>query len=333
MSPIAQPLERLCIVTPAHSSLVTGGSEYQIDCFLEALIPLRRYEIYYLTSMVRADPQIDSYRILRIGSQAHAPRFGYLTYAAPLYRTLLALRPNVIYQRVACGYSGVAAHYARRHGARFVWHVAHDSDVDPDGSLDGRNPVRRYLEKRSVEYAIRRASCIVTQTSHQAQLLERHYQRTADAVIPNFQPAPQEKPDKSGPLTVAWVASLKRWKQPEAFLRLAGVLSDLAGVRFAMVGPHAAGPREHGWMSSLLSRIEATPNVDYLGARSQAEVNELLARAHLFVNTSLHEGFPNTFIQAWAREAAVVSLHVNPDGLLDEGEVGVFCHGSEQRLA
>lgn len=331
MNATAQTLERLCIVTPAHSSSVTGGSEYQIDCLLGALIPLQRYEIYYLTSMVRADLHIDSYQIIRIG-EPRAPRFGYLTYALPLYRALLTLKPDVIYQRVACGYSGVAAYYARRHGARFVWHVAHDSDLVPDGSLDGRNPVRRYLEKRSVEYAIKHASCIVTQTAHQAQLLERYYQRKADAIIANFQPRPQEQLDKSGPLTVAWVASLKPWKQPEAFLRLASALSDLPEVRFVMVGPQAAGGGERKWLQSLLHLMRKTANVEYLGARTQNEVNELLARAHVFVNTSLYEGFPNTFIQAWARDTAVVSLHVDPDGLLERDHVGVFCHGSEQQL-
>ena len=50
------------------------------------------------------------------------------------------------------------------------------------------------------------------------------------------------------------------------------------------------------------------------------------------MNTSLHEGFPNTFIQAWMREVAVVSLHVDPDGVLSREGVGVHA-GTEQRLA
>jgi glycosyltransferase involved in cell wall biosynthesis len=333
VSPTTSTAPRLCIVTPAHSSTTVGGSEFQIDCLLEALIPQRRFEIYYLTSFVSSESANDSYRIVRIGEGVRAPRFGYLAHAAPLYRALSNLRPSVIYQRVAGGYSGISAHYARRHGARFVWHIAHDSDVVPDASLEGRNPLRRYLEKRSVEYAIRHADCIVAQTAYQALLLKQNYARAVDAVIPNFQPEPRESIDKSGPLTVLWIASLKPWKRPEAFVSLAAELGDLAGVRFVMVGPWAAGPGERSWAESLTSRIQSTPNLEYLGPRTQGEVNELLARAHVFVNTSLHEGFPNTFIQAWSRDVPIVSLHVDPDDLLAKGHLGLCCAGSEKRLA
>jgi glycosyltransferase involved in cell wall biosynthesis len=320
-------------VTPAHSSKIAGGSEFQIDCLLQVLVPQRRFEIYYLTSFAANESANDAYRIVRIGDGARAPRFGYLAHAAPLYRVLSNLRPSVIYQRVAGGYSGIAAHYARHHGARFVWHIAHDSDVIPDASLEGRNPLRRYLEKRSVEYAIRNASCIIAQTAYQAELLQANYGRKADALVPNFQPEPRESIDKSGPPTVLWIASLKPWKHPEMFVSLAAALRELPGVRFVMVGPWAAGAGERRWIESLTQRIQATPNLEYLGARSQSEVNELLARAHVFVNTSLHEGFPNTFIQAWSREVPIVSLHVDPDDLLRKEGLGVFCAGSEQRLA
>jgi glycosyltransferase involved in cell wall biosynthesis len=203
----------------------------------------------------------------------------------------------------------------------------------PNASLEGRNLLRRYLEKRSVEYAIRNADRIVTQTAHQARLLEQHYGRKADAIIPNFQPAPRETLDKSGPLTVVWIASLKPWKHPEAFVELAARLSDLPGVRFLLVGPWAAGGGQRRWVEELTQRMQRTANLEYLGPRTQAEVNAILATAHVFVNTSAHEGFPNTFIQAWSREVAVVSLHVDPDGLLTTQRLGMFCGGSQEQLA
>jgi glycosyltransferase involved in cell wall biosynthesis len=80
-----------------------------------------------------------------------------------------------------------------------------------------------------------------------------------------------------------------------------------------------------------MQSIEATPNLRFLGHRSAAEVNQYLARASIFVNTSVHEGFPNTFVQAWLRDAVVVSLSVNPDRVLDERGVGIHA-GTEEGL-
>ena len=177
------------------------------------------------------------------------------------------------------------------------------------------------MEKRSIEFGLRHAHQIVTQTEQQATLLQRHYGRTADAVIPNFHPKATEVIDKSGSISVLWVANFKPWKQPEVFVRIAAALSDLRDVHFYMVGLQATGSGDRAWNHGLMTAIGRTPNLTYLGSQSQAEVNRLLARSHIFVNTSLYEGFPNTFIQAWQRKVPVVSLHVNPDCVLDRGAV------------
>ena len=68
-----------------------------------------------------------------------------------------------------------------------------------------------------------------------------------------------------------------------------------------------------------------------MGPLSIEEVNEILAKVHIFVNTSLSEGFANTFIQAWMREVPVVSLHVNPDNVFLKENVG-FWAGSFKRM-
>jgi glycosyltransferase involved in cell wall biosynthesis len=79
--------------------------------------------------------------------------------------------------------------------------------------------------------------------------------------------------------------------------------------------------------------IERAPNLEYLGAKSHSEVNELLARSHIFVNTSTQEGFPNTFIQAWLRDVAVVSLNADPDGLLVIKRVGIAAQSEAGLIA
>jgi glycosyltransferase involved in cell wall biosynthesis len=248
--------------------------------------------------------------------------------ARALYRTLREIDPCVIYQRVACGYTGICASYARRRAVPLVWHISHDAELSP-GPLDpGRNVLRSRLERWSVDYGIRHADRIVAQTQHQAQLLRSNYGKEAAAVIPNFHPLPPETIDKQGPLTVIWIANLKPWKQPAVFVRLANRLRG-ADVRFVMIGASAKAGSNDSWQQPLLRDIGAAPNLSYLGAKSQEEVNALLAGAHIFVNTSLHEGFPNTFIQAWLRDVAVVSLHVDPDDVLQARGAGILARTEE----
>ena len=306
-----------------------GGAQYQVKCLLDELIKMDRYDISYIANRISSGYHPKEYQLFSVGSRS--PRFGFVTHARPLTHLLERLAPDLIYQRVACGYTGIAARYAKRHNVKMVWHVAHDSDVTSDKTIHGRNPLRRYLEKNSVAYGIRHASCVITQTRDQAELMERNFARRADAIVPNFHPAPQEPVDKSGRPLVVWVANLKPWKQPEAFVRLAAALADISDVRFVMVGALMAEGRDTRWGESLIRSIDETENLEYRGSTSQTEVNELLARAHLFVNTSRHEGFANTFIQAWMREVPVVSLHVDPDRVLSTRRIGARC-GSEDEL-
>lgn len=308
---------RLCIVNPFEHG---GGAEYQISLLIEALAAADRYEIHYLTHFVDERHRTRLYRVSRIGGGGPIPRLGFLGDTVPLYRRLREIDPCLIYQRVAGGYTGICAFYSRRRSVPLLWHVAHDTDVMPQHLDRSRNILRVRLEKSAVQYGARHATRIVVQTRHQAKLLQTNYGRTPDAIIPNFHPPAAGALDKSGPMTVVWIANLKPWKRPEVFVRLAENFSERKDTRFIMVGAPAAAS---GWQASLLRSIESTPNLTFLGQRTHAEVNELLTRAHIFVNTSTQEGFPNTFIQAWLRNVAVVSLSVDPDQVLSRQQAGI----------
>ena len=323
---------RLCIVTPVHGEVFMGGAQYQISCLLDYLRSLDRYDIYYLAHRVPEGQQLDGYTIRRVGNGKAKSRFGYIIDAPDLYRALSLLRPNVIYQRVGCAYTGIAAYYARRRGACLVWHAANDSDFDRKMRVLERNFVRAFVEASLLAYGIRRADRVVVQTHHQATLLRDNFSRKADAVIANFHPAPNEIRVPDEPLRIVWIANFKRSKQPDAFLQLAEDLRELTCIRFVMIGAPALGGDTAQWNDVLMRRIAALPNLTYLGQLSQADVNCQLSGAYAFVNTSLYEGFPNTFVQAWLRGIPVVSLIVNPDGVLNGESVGIHA-GTAQRLA
>lgn len=321
---------RLCVVTPVHWKAFMGGAQYQVKCLLDHLLTLDRYEIDYVARRAPDDLELDGYRLHRIGRGNRKPRFGYASDAPELYCLLRRLRPDVIYQRVGCAYTGIAALYARRHGARLVWHASSDADLARNKRIGRKNVVRQYLEDSLLSYGIRNAHHVVVQTQHQAQMLSANYSRDSRAIIGNFHPLPTDAGSGRADGRILWIANLKRLKQPEVFVRLANNLKDLPTAQFVVIGASAAGDGDTRWTEALLEQMGKTPNLRYLGEVSQDEVNAQLVGATALVNTSLYEGFPNTFIQAWLRGVPVVSLAVNPDGVLDRAAVGIHAENETQ---
>ena len=131
-----------------HWKAFMGGAQYQIKQLLDHLRALDRYDIHYLARRVPEDTELDGYRIHRIGDRESTPRFGYTMDAPQLYRLLQRLRPHVIYQRIGCAYTGIATYYARRSGARIVWHASSDADMDRTVRPAERNFLRNWLRPR-----------------------------------------------------------------------------------------------------------------------------------------------------------------------------------------
>jgi glycosyltransferase involved in cell wall biosynthesis len=63
------------------------------------------------------------------------------------------------------------------------------------------------------------------------------------------------------------------------------------------------------------------PNVNLLGPVRYRDSGDLFDRAKIFLNTSMIEGFPNTFLQAWVRGVPVVTFF-DPDGLVQRVPLG-----------
>ncbi len=305
-----------------------GGSQYQAKLLVERLVRCSGLEIFYLTT--RVDPEFEprGYRLVKFSSPNGLRRYGFFFDFFRLYRALARIRPDVVYQQVGCAHTGIAALYARRNGCRMVWRVSSDKNVSRPREAWWR--MHRRIERRFFEYGIRHAGLILAQTRTQQRLLAENYGRDDALLVRNFHPVPAPPRAKPQTIRIVWIANFKPVKNPEAFVRLAERLAGRDGVELVMIG--ATGPP---WARTrrLLARIARTPNLEYLGARSQEEVNAILEDSHILVNTSHLEGYPNTFIQAWMRGVAVASLHVDPDGMLSAGRLGLVSSAEDGLLA
>lgn len=267
-------------------------------------------------------------RIHRIPNIPPLSRYTYFVDYLSVFALLKRVKPDVVYARVSSPLVGFAAHYCQIFGTPLVYHIAHIEDVLPGGSSPARSFVRA-MERPVFEWGLRRADAVIAQADYQADLLEKHFGRTAAAVVPNFHPAPIPVAKAKWPKLVTWVANVKRSKGAEMFVELARRCESIPDVEFVMVG---ALQDDH--CDQVVADARRLGNMRYLGARSVDQVNALLEQSHVFVNTSnaVSEGFPNTFIQAWLRRVPVVSLNVDPDSIISEMHFGLVAGGSMDRL-
>jgi glycosyltransferase involved in cell wall biosynthesis len=96
------------------------------------------------------------------------------------------------------------------------------------------------------------------------------------------------------------------------------VAAELRDVAFDVVGVVRDGsPR----VSPLLDRAARLPNVTIHGVVPYAKMADYYRRCQVLCCTSAHEGFPNTFLEAWTLGIPVVSTF-DPDGVIATHDLG-----------
>lgn len=207
-----------------------------------------------------------------------------------------------------------------------IWHVAHDNNLLPFKYSFNFSLIPRLVDSFMKKMGIRRTDAIICQTNHQSYLLKENFNLNCDIVLPNVCPVVYEKIAKDrDKINVIWIANFRPFKNPEVFVDLARSLKKKNNIVFHMIGRSGA----ERW-GQLLKKIKETENIIFHGHLDISKVNQLLCKSHILVNTSVREGFPNTFLQAWMRKVPVVSLSVDPDDVIKSNNLGLYSGSFEQ---
>lgn len=218
------------------------------------------------------------------------------------------------------GIPGVVSLFCMFNRKKFIYEIASDAKVD-----------RNVITKKNRQYSrsalsldnifglldIKLSHLIIVQSEVQKKLLLDNFQRDGEVIKMIF-PFPQNyKINKSDPKIILWVGSMSEVKQPLLFLELARLLPDY---KFQMIGGNTG---DHNLSEQINNFSKSLPNVDLFGVVPFHEISQYFNDAAILVNTSIFEGFPNAFIQAWMHAVPVVSLNANPDNLLTIHNMGV----------
>lgn len=300
-----------------------GGAERQVQLLAEALRGAG-WQTVYISERPKDKPRRESIADLEVLALPQRKKRSAWRNFAALKSAIAQSAADLVYQRMRHPYTGMTARAARSLGKPFVWAAASLADTIQKEDLRQAShapalldkllhPLNRYLE----DWGILKADAIILQTAEQKQLLEKNYRRTG-AVIPNhISISPNISVQRRQPPEILWLSNIKPFKRPELFTELAQRCADL-DAKFVMAGMCLD--------VSVLQRIQQAQhrlnNFAYIGPLEPMASEQRIAAATLLVNTSLFEGFPNAFQQAWIHGVPTLSLSVDPDRVIQREGLG-----------
>jgi len=312
----------ICFVAPAAWPVLTanieiptvGGAEVQQCTIARALI-----ESGYRVSMICMDygqPDrtiVDGVTVFKSFKPANGIpvlRFLYPRLTS-LWNAMHRADADIYYQRSASMLTGIVAAFCRRHGRKSVYAGASDSDFMP-----GKELVRYWRDVKLFRYGLHNVDAVVAQNPTQQQDCRRHYARNPVLIPSCYVPPADSRGREESGNEILWVSTIRHYKRPEVFLDIARRLPEF---RFKMIGgPGGGDTKSRHYFSEIEAAARDISNLEFLGFVPYSQVDAHFDRARIFVNTSFYEGFPNTFLQSWARGIPTVSFF--DPGSRDDGE-------------
>jgi glycosyltransferase involved in cell wall biosynthesis len=263
--------------------------------------------------------EVDGIEIFPTYSRSLHKKLTVFAKQALIWRALLKTKANLFFYEA--GAVGVLPLFCFLNRKKYIYRVPSDAKVTGKSSL-----IEYWDMKRTIadEIEIKRANVVISQNSLQKETLKERF-GIESPIIKNGLSLPPQLPKEPSSPTILWVGSLSRVKQPFLFLDLAKAMPS---VHFEMVGGKGSPLQLYDEISA---EAKSLPNLKFHGFVPFNKINQFFEKAAILVSTSAMEGFPNTFIQAWANSMPVVSLKVNPDGLFESQKCG-FVSGSFNQL-
>ncbi len=208
---------------------------------------------------------------------------------------------------------GQVSLWTNLHGKKTIYSVASDPDCDPQ--LPSLSPWR---ERILYKYGLQHADIVIAQTLRQQEMLRDGFDVRAEVIpMPCTGLASSDRSydsEKDIP-HILWVGRFSQEKRLEWLLDVAEALPQYI---FDVVG--SANTRSE-YARDLQQRAGSISNIALHGRVPDHDLNTLYHQARLLCCTSVFEGFPNTFLEAWSVGLPIISTF-DPDQIITRKKLG-----------
>ncbi len=296
-----------------------GGAE--VDQFLLANeLPKSSFDVTFITYSDGGDTVecFNNIRIIKAYEREKASSLTLCSKALSLFNAMHKAKADIYFH--SAGSSGIVALYCLLNNKKFIYRIPSDRDVDNKLSFPGEKRYRWFLNNMDIKLADR----IIAQSEYQKELLKTNFNKKSIVIKNAFPIKPIEVKKPTNRPIVLWVGTIGKVKQPELFLEL---VISITNADFIMIG----GPgNDLEFYNKIENKAKQIPNLRFLGFIPFGEIDVYFNKASVLVNTSMFEGFSNTFIQAWMNCVPVITLNSDPDEVVCKYKLGFHSRTFEQ---
>ncbi len=292
-----------------------GGAEVQIYLLAKFLAKDKKFRVQVLVGDYgqKKEELQGNIKLIRLTKN---PIFRALTFfpqnKVNFVYQLIKLNSDVYIQRSASAGTGIICLVSKLMRKKFIYMTAHD--IDCNGQFEKSNNI---FTSWLFRYGIRNADLVITQSKRHAKMLNNHHKIDSKILGSSYRISKKNSIDIKHKKGVLWVARCEDWKQPEIFIDLA---SKLPSLQFTMICPRSNNQPKY--FNYIRKKTDEHPNIKFIKYVPYGEIDRYFRKAKIFVNTSVQEGFPNTYVQALKNGTPVVSFSVNPDNFLHKYKCG-----------
>jgi len=303
------------VIADRGDLLHVGGAEVQIVTLARALAAMG-YPVHFVTWDHGQPPQssLNGFTMHRTCSPHDGlPVLRFLTPRwSSLRRALKEANADIYMQGCADSLTGQVSHWCRQHGRKFCYLVMHDWDCLPQ-----LPKLKTRRERVLYRYGLRNADAVIAQTERQQELLTQVRCAAPELVRPasaNGAHAGTVAFREQNP-RVLWLGRFTAIKRIEW---LFGAAERLPHISFDLVG---SANKDDAYSRRIVQRAGELNNVTLCGAVPHDQVFDYYCRSSLLALTSIDEGFPTVFMEAWSCGLPTVST-IDTDGLIARHGLG-----------
>lgn len=239
----------------------------------------------------------------------------FYSYIPKLQKAANLFEPDFVVQACAGVNTGIMAYIAQRLDKPFIYRAANDMDADQRY----KHRLAKY-EQWAYISGLRRSSVISCQNEYQYRKFREAYPAKNLHVIHNPHSGLVEHSSKprNRRQYVAWVGVFQKQKNLPLLYELAEKCSEILFKVAGMPSKTMDNDTE-----IALAKLKTLSNVEFVGYLGREEVALFLSSAVALVNTSLYEGFSNTYLEAFSVGTPVITPErADPNYIIRDNMLG-----------